>query len=228
MLDTAQHVETPEGISLALPIAGPVARFYAFWIDLLLRAAVYLVLMQTLARAGDFGFGIFLVALFFIEWLYSVPFEVLWNGQTPGKRVVGLRVLQENGVPVGWGASVLRNLLRAVDFLPALYGFGLISMLADRRFRRLGDLAAGTVVVYVSRPPVAEQVPMAAIAWAPPRALDVEEQRAVMGFAQRYASLTPARAIELAETLSGMLGGVRGQQAVDRLRQLATALSRAA
>jgi uncharacterized RDD family membrane protein YckC len=228
MLDTTLHVETPEGISLELPVAGPVARFYAFWIDLLLRGAVYLVLLQTLARVGDFGFGLFLVALFCIEWLYAVPFEIFWNGQTPGKRVVGLRVLQENGVPVGWGGSVLRNLLRAVDFLPALYGFGLISMLSDRRFRRLGDMAAGTVVVYVSRPPVADAVPMADVAWAPPRPLDVEEQRAVMAYAQRYASLTPARAVELAETLSGMLGGARGTAAVERLRQLATALSRAA
>jgi uncharacterized RDD family membrane protein YckC len=228
MLDTAQHVETPEGISLELPVAGPVARFYAFWIDLLLRGAVYFALGQSLPQLGEFGVGLLLVSMFFIEWLYAVPFEVLWNGQTPGKRVVGLRVLMENGVPVGWGASVLRNLLRAVDFLPGLYGFGLISMLADRRFRRLGDMAAGTVVAYVPAAPDDAQVPLPETLWLPPRTLRVDEQRAVMGFAQRHASLTPARAIELAETLSGLLGGARGPEAVERLRQLAAALSRSA
>jgi uncharacterized RDD family membrane protein YckC len=227
-LDTAQSVETPEGISLGLHLAGPVARFYAFVIDLLIRAALYMVLGRVLAYAGGVGFGVYLLAIFLIEWLFAVPFEVLWHGQTPGKRVVKIRVLREDGVPVGWGESVTRNLLRAADFLPAFYGFGLLSMLVDRRFRRLGDIAAGTVVVYDAEAPRPQALQLPEPGWAPPRDLTVEEQRAVMGFAERYGSLTAERAIELAEILSAFIGGLRGERAVDRLRRLATWINIAA
>ena len=78
---------------------------------------------------------------------YPIWFEVKRDGATPGKRVMGIRVVQRNGAPVGWGPSVLRNLLRTADFLPVGYGFGLLSILFSGSFRRLGDLAAGTVVI---------------------------------------------------------------------------------
>lgn len=87
--------------------------------------------------------------LFLLEWFYPIIFEVYRQGQTPGKKVMAIKVLQDNGIPVGWPTSLIRNLLRAVDFLPMMYGFGVVSMLIARNFRRLGDLAAGTLVVYV-------------------------------------------------------------------------------
>ncbi len=96
--------------------------------------------------------GSYLIGLFALLWFYPVYFEVRAHGQTPGKRFMGLRVLQENGTPVGWSASVLRNFLLVADFLPVLYLAALISMISDSSFRRLGDLAAGTLVVYADPP----------------------------------------------------------------------------
>jgi hypothetical protein len=78
---------------------------------------------------------------------YYVAFEVLWNGQTPGKRALGLRMVHVSGRPISFGASAVRNLLRLVDFLPAAYGVGFLVMFFDKRARRLGDMAAGAMAV---------------------------------------------------------------------------------
>jgi uncharacterized RDD family membrane protein YckC len=85
--------------------------------------------------------------VFAILWGYYIAFELLWNGQSPGKRVIGLRVVREGGRPITFVGSAIRNLVRIVDFLPALYGIGVLVMFVDRRSRRLGDLAGGTLVV---------------------------------------------------------------------------------
>lgn len=220
VLDTAHSVETPEGIGLDLHVAGPVARLLAFGVDLLIRTVAYIALGQILPAAGEFGFGIYLIGVFAMEWFYAVPFEVLWHGQTPGKRALKLRVLRENGVPVGWAQSLTRNLLRAADFLPFFYGFGLLSMLIDRRFRRLGDLAAGTIVVY-GAPSAVSAALIEGDAAPPPRPLELDEQVAITGYAERLASFTPERAAELAEILAPILGGARDQAAVARVRAYA-------
>ena len=80
-------------------------------------------------------------------WGYYVFFEMLWNGQSPGKRWVGLRVIRTDGTPITLSEALIRNLVRIVDFLPATYGVGIITMFIDKQSRRLGDLAAGTLVV---------------------------------------------------------------------------------
>jgi len=152
MLDTLRRVPTPEGIELTLRLAGPVPRAYAFIVDLMIRGMIMLVIVQILAFAGRSGTGLFLIAYFAIEWFYPVLFELFWNGATPGKRAFSLMVVNDNGTPVTVGASIIRNMLRAVDFLPMLWAFGLLSMLFTRDFKRLGDLAAGTVVVYRDKP----------------------------------------------------------------------------
>ena len=107
-----------------------------------------------LALAG-LGQGLMLLGFFLLEWFYPVFFE-LRSGATPGKRAMGLRVVHDDGTPVGAVASVIRNLLRVADFLPLFYAAGLVSCLVDRDFRRLGDLAAGTLVVH-SEPPLKPQ-----------------------------------------------------------------------
>jgi uncharacterized RDD family membrane protein YckC len=200
VIDTLRRFETPEGVEIALRLAGPVPRAAAFAIDLLIRAGVYLVLMPLGGFAG-LGVGLLLLALFLLEWLYPVFFELRW-GATPGKRAMGLSVVHADGTPVGPSASLLRNLLRAVDFLPMLYGVGLAAMLIDRDFRRLGDLAAGTLVIHReaagSPPPLPPRQPL-----APPRPLDLAAQQAILAFAERGAELSPARRAELA-AMAGM------------------------
>ena len=206
MLDTLRAVETPEGVDLNLRVAGPVARSFAWLVDSALRAVLLAAFGIALAGFGRFGGGLMLVATFVVWWFFPVLFEIYAQGQTPGKRSLGLRVVHEDGTPVGWTASVLRNFLRVVDFLPAFYAAGLASMLFDPSFRRLGDLAAGTVVVYAepTRPPagdVPEAPPL-----PPPLPLELEEQRAVIAYAERAPFLTIERADELAAIPQPLLG----------------------
>lgn len=197
MLDTYRAIETPEGVELRLRVAGPVVRSLAWVIDLLIRGGIYIVLAIVLAKFGKFGWGLLLIGLFLIEWFYPVLFEVYRHGATPGKRRMGLCVVNDDGTPVGWSASLIRNLLRYVDFLPVLYGFGLISMLLHPDFKRLGDIAAGTRVVYRDAAKKAIQVP--AVAAKPPHfSLTLEAQRAVIDFAERSPELSPERKEELA------------------------------
>ena len=138
-----------------------------------------------------------LIVWFALEWLYPTAFEVWFGGATPGKRSLGLIVLHDDGTPVRLPASLTRNLLRAVDFMPLLYGFGLVSMLLSRDFKRLGDIAAGTVVVYREAAVQHAAVPHAPPV-PPPLPLPLAEQRAVLDLATRSGSLTAERAEELA------------------------------
>ena len=203
MIDTLRTVQTPEGIDLHLPLAGLVPRSLAWLIDALIRLFIYTGLATVLLIFGDTGAGLYLLAAFVIEWFYPVLFEVLRDGQTPGKRSYGIKVLHDDGTPISWSASLIRNLLRVVDFLPIMYGFGIATMMLNRDFKRLGDLAAGTIVVYRDVP---LSVPKLSISQAsrPPYALNLEEQQAIMAFAERSPSLTQERAEELAQ-LTGPL-----------------------
>ncbi|HID83217.1 MAG TPA: RDD family protein [Chromatiales bacterium] len=197
MLDTHQAIETPEGIAIEIVVAGPVSRALAWLLDTLIRSAIYIVLFIPASFLGKMGFGILMILIFFIEWFYPVYFEVLKNGATPGKQSLGLRVLQDDATPIGWSASIVRNLLRVVDFLPVFYGFGLITMLLNKDFKRLGDIVAGTVVVYTDKkPPAFESNEVRARSPAYP--LQLEEQQAILSFAERSPFLTEDRAEELA------------------------------
>lgn len=214
-IDTTRLFETPEGVSLSLRVAGPVVRACAFAIDAGIRGVLYLVLAYVLSVLGGFGWSLILIGWFVLEWLYPVLFEVR-RGSTPGKRAMGLQVVHDNGTPVAFGASMIRNIVRVADFLPLLYGFGLAAMLIDRDFRRLGDLAAGTLVVYTDRVehsgalPDAPPVPL-------PVTLNLDEQLKLLLYAERSGSLSRERCIELAEILSGITGRY-GDEAVEGLR----------
>ena len=223
MLDTARRVATPEGIELSLPLAGPVPRALAWFIDLVLRIALLGVAAIVLGLLGKLGIAIMLLLWFMLEWLFPAWCEVRFAGATPGKKAFGLRVLHDDGTPVGWSAAMTRNLLRAIDFLPLLYGFGLVSMLMSADFKRLGDLAAGTVVVYSEEKTRATAVPQAP-GLAPPIALSLDEQRAVIDFAERSPLLTAERAEELAELAGPLLGDTRRASAAERMVRLANHL----
>ncbi|MBX3411301.1 MAG: RDD family protein [Pirellulales bacterium] len=157
--DTHIEIVTPENIAFHYRVAGPFRRLPAYFIDIVLQATA-IGAISTVAGLY-FGFislsgvamAVTLVAFFVISWFYGGVFEALWNGQTPGKRLMQIRVMSADGQPIVPVQAVLRNLLRPADAMPTaffvvpLYLFGLIACTATRRFQRLGDLAAGTMVV---------------------------------------------------------------------------------
>jgi uncharacterized RDD family membrane protein YckC len=222
LLDTRYQVETPEGIDLLLRPAGLVPRALAFAIDLLIRGLLLLVMYVVLGLLGKFGMGLATILLFLVTWWYMVLFEVFNQGRSPGKQILGLRVVHDDGTPVGWAASLTRNLLRFVDLLPFAYTLGILSCLNHPAFKRLGDIAAGTLVVYRDTVPERPSLPLAEPLPAP-FALDRFEQRAVLGFAERGASLSTERRAELAAILAEPLQIPR-EQAEQRINSLARSL----
>lgn len=200
MLDTQRALSTPEGVAITLRVAGPPVRALAWAVDVILRMAVYILGAALLSSFENVGTGIFLLLLFVGEWFYPVVCEVYFQGATPGKRLLGIKVLHDDGTPVGFGASLIRNLVRFADFLPFAYGFGLVSMLIQKDFKRLGDLAAGTVVVYRYEEPSLTQIAKAE-PLASPIPLDLEEQGAILEFAERLSTWTRERSLELASLL---------------------------
>ncbi|WP_298607027.1 RDD family protein [uncultured Thiothrix sp.] len=197
-LDTTYTVNTPEGIALELSPAGPVPRTLAWLVDLMIRAGVSLLILILLAFLGSLGMGLAMILIFLLEWFYPVWFELRYQGQTPGKRLLNIYVAQLDASPISPAASVVRNLLRVVDFLPFFYGFGLASTLLTKRFQRLGDLAANTVVLHKSLP-VLSQREILANPEPANVSLSLPEQQALILFAQREATLTIERQQELAQ-----------------------------
>jgi len=205
LLDTRYRVEIPGGINLEAQVVGPVPRFFAFAIDLAIRGLFIFVLSILSIPFGSFGLGggFFLIFLFIIEWLYPVLFEVFMHGQTPGKKILRISVINDDLSPVTLGTSMVRNLLRTVDFLPLFYLVGLISMLSNRRFQRLGDMAAGTLVISVAesaKPAVMKDIPPL----APAISLMRSEQSSIIDFMQRSQQLSEPRQQELAAILDGV------------------------
>ena len=148
-------IDTPEQIELNYDIAGIGSRFCTALIDSmligailfggwLLTNAIYDILTE---RLGYWMAAIVGIITFAINWGYYIVFDLISNGQSPGKRLLNLRVIKEGGYPINFGDSAIRNLVRIVDFLPMFYGIGIVSMMFDKKWRRLGDLAAGTLVV---------------------------------------------------------------------------------
>ncbi|MHC9083446.1 RDD family protein [Luteimonas sp. RIT-PG2_3] len=209
MLDTVREVHTPEGVALRLPAAGPFPRALAWLIDLAIRFALVLVTALVLGVLGGFGQGLHLILMFLVTWAYPVVFEAMMDGQTPGKRALALRVISSNGAPIGWMAAFLRNLMRTADMLPLGYALGLSASLLDPWGRRLGDMVAGTMVVHAPRE-TPQGSGTAEAARAPALALRLDEQVAVIAFAERAAALTPQRQQELAD-LAAPVTGLRGQ-----------------
>jgi uncharacterized RDD family membrane protein YckC len=206
-LDTFHSVETPENIDLHADLAGPVPRVLAYSIDICIRLVVLAILGAISLPFGRAGAGMWMVLSFLLEWFYPVFFEVLRNGQTPGKKMLGLAVVHDDLTAMRWGTAMVRNLLRVADFLPFAYLGGLICMSSNRRFQRFGDLAAGTIVVH--RRPAATSTTATTLPdchpHTPPFALALEDQIAVINFAQRQTQLSQARQEELATILAPTL-----------------------
>jgi uncharacterized RDD family membrane protein YckC len=157
-MDQEISVSTPESVDFSHEPAGIGSRFIASVVDIALQISVILgiaIISGAWSLLGGTLFSglktwmaavtVFLVFLVF--WGYHIIFETMWNGQTPGKRAVKIRVLKDGGYPIGFLDSVVRNLLRPVDFLPFFYGVGAVVLFCNNRCKRIGDFAAGTIVV---------------------------------------------------------------------------------
>jgi uncharacterized RDD family membrane protein YckC len=152
-------IDTPEQIALELQVAGIGSRFLALAVDTVLQVLLavggflVLSLVQTPAflrnsLVGVAGPALAILFSFSVYWGYFAFFEILWSGRTPGKRLAGIRVIKESGRPINALEAIGRNVLRAVDFLPAGYAVGVVCMMLNRHSRRLGDYVAGTIVVH--------------------------------------------------------------------------------
>lgn len=152
-------IDTPELVSIEMPLAGIGSRFIATFIDYSIWTFV-LVLSVTLGAlllpgmtimsriSVNWGIGLILLLLFLFHWGYFTLFEALWNGRTPGKHVTHIRVIHRSGRAINFVESLARNLLRFIDYLPSLYAVGLITIFLSRQNQRLGDMVAGTLVVH--------------------------------------------------------------------------------
>lgn len=238
-IDTLQAIELAEGVEVRLRIAGPLPRGIALGIDMVFEILIIIIAGIILAIAGLSSFGpqvtagLAMLAWFFMSWWYPVLFEAGRKGATPGKRIMGLRVVQTSGAPITFGQAMVRNFLRVADSMPmipyALTGFipmptmafGLVACLATRRFQRLGDLAAGTVVIYdkiLAEPALPAPPPMEAA--RPLVALRPEEVRAVVAFRERAGLWSEARRAEIADHANELTGGT-GRTGVSRIMAMA-------
>ena len=139
---------TPEGVTLQLELAGLGSRGLAAILDLLIQGAILIgVAIVAVNLDGTLAFLVFTLAFPVLFFGYPVLFELLMSGQTPGKAAMKLRVVRQDGGPVGVASSVLRNFVRIIDFLPWFYGVGGIAVFATTKNQRLGDIAAGTLVI---------------------------------------------------------------------------------
>jgi uncharacterized RDD family membrane protein YckC len=220
LLDTRHSLETPEGALLPLTPAGFGARALAQLLDFVIRVGITLVIFILLSLLGRMGSGIALILAFLLEWFYPVFFEVTRNGRTPGKQWMGIRVVNDDGTPITFGPSLVRNLLRVVDFLPIAYLTGIIASLCNRHFKRLGDLAAGSMVIY-DAPPLREpsfevrgQLPV-------PADFSTDEQRALLAFAERSKNLSVERQHELANILQPV---IQANDPVIAIKQMANTM----
>jgi uncharacterized RDD family membrane protein YckC len=170
-IDAKVEVVTPENIAVHYRVAGPSRRFAAYLLDLAIRALIIVLLGSVLSVFSLLVGGVvnffMLVAVFVLGWFYGGLFETYWNGQTPGKRLMGIRVLTTAGQPIAGWQAILRNVVRVVDMGPMISGeiiglppiplvptffIGLVTMVCNRRSQRFGDLACGTMVV-IDEPP---------------------------------------------------------------------------
>jgi uncharacterized RDD family membrane protein YckC len=253
--DDYLNIDTPENVAFGYSVAGIGSRFLAALVDTLLILILQIIVNMTLFLAARSFWGnlrdsdsqtliwvaaIFGLIAFAFFWGYYIFFEIIWNGQSPGKRWVGLRVIRTNGTPITLAESVIRNLVRVIDFLPAYYGVGVVTMFINEQSRRLGDLAAGTLVVYdkatISLDSLAEKsawpryspTPALAADW-PINRLSYQDVQMAEDFLRRRYELTNRAALaeQIAQTLRQRMElppqPINGQEAEDFVREVVQA-----
>lgn len=224
-IDTRQRIELTEGVEIWLPIAGPAVRALAYMIDFLIRYGILLaagIIVGLLSRflGENVAEGLMLLFFFWWSWFFYVFYEVGKRGASPGKRAMGIRVVQTSGAPLTWSQAIVRNFLRFVDALPFGYCFGLIACLSGRSFQRLGDLAAGTCVIYDREVTMREgPMPLNLEPLAPSTPLNRPEQLAIVGYLERAGLWSDARREELANHIPSLTRSV-GREGVNRLLRM--------
>lgn len=217
-LDNQLDHKLPEGVSVNFTPAGLSARINAYLFDLAIRSVIFIAIAFALNYFGETGAGLTLVAYFVISWGYYIYFEAR-DGTTPGKRRLGLRVIQDNGLPATIQHIILRNLVRAADAFPFSYCLGMAVIAANKEFKRMGDWVAGTIVIH-DLPKEQHQVPETALPEFSIPKLSTEEQKIIIAFAERSEKLSEARQQELADILAPILKG-KGSHSHEKLKQLA-------
>ncbi len=216
-------IRTPEGISFTQSLAGPVTRFLAFAIDLaaigLISGLLSQILLLTAIVSPDFAFAARTICYFVVTIGYSILLEWSWRGQTLGKRVLKIRVVDAEGLRLRPSQIVIRNLLRVVDLLPAFYAVGGLCCLFSPKYQRLGDIAANSVVIYASP----EKIPdlellfsgtynslrsHAHLAAQLRRLISPAEARLALEAITRRADFEPASRLELYRQLARRLRGI--------------------
>jgi uncharacterized RDD family membrane protein YckC len=204
--DTSIIVQTPEGIEFTLYPAGILIRICSYVIDLFIQGVLSIAAMIIFANAFAEIFGAWLMFLymFLLNWFYHVLCELCFKGQSPGKKIMGIRVVRSNGSPINPGASFVRNLLRFADTFMGFFIIALSCMTVSPGFRRIGDLAADTIVVYTINSLAPTRT--SSMAWLakyekiiPPRVLSQYEKQNIILFAKRYPLLGELRANEIAK-----------------------------
>jgi uncharacterized RDD family membrane protein YckC len=205
-------IDTPEQVALQFSVAGVGSRFVAALVDNLIIVGFYIVaffaLVLIVAGAAATGskagaeldtaskwvLAIFIFLNFLLIWGYYALFEALWRGQTPGKRLMKLRVLKDSGRQITFFEALARNLLRFIDYLPGFYLVGVVTMLCNKRSKRLGDLVAGTIVVHehIEEAPLVYQSKTTITA---PTGFAANEPERLAPWARPAAELFPADAI---------------------------------
>jgi uncharacterized RDD family membrane protein YckC len=232
------EVETPDHVVLRYTLAGVGNRGFAAVVDFILVALITYGLEVGYGQIGAPGQaglgGVIRIALFVLGWSFYIFLEWLWNGQTVGKRLYGLRVINEDGSPAGFVAVFVRNVVRIIDFLPALYGIGLLSIVFTSRSQRLGDLAAGTFVVRAPKPQLdwlslrTVRRSDAPVPTGSARGLSGEAQRIVREFVAREGTIATADrarlAAEIASRIRPHVTGIDAADDVAFLRALAATL----
>lgn len=202
-------ITTPEGVEVDLALAGIGSRFLATLLDLLIIAAVGLGGGLLIGVLLDGGVAVLFasVGAFLLLFGFDVLFEVRFGGRTPGKHAAGLRVVRDTGAPITFVPSAIRNVLRIMDFLPGLYGIAIIAIFVSRHNQRLGDLAAGTLVIRERRPAPPPEAPVTAertYGWDT-SAVSAEDLAVVRAFLARRTSLDSGARAQLAADLATRL-----------------------
>ncbi len=201
-LDDRVTIATPEGVTLELVLAGLGSRFVARLLDTVVQLAIIFALVFGTVVSHPPGAvqAVVIVATFLVVLAYDIPFELLNDGRTLGKMAAGIRVVDTAGEPISFFASLMRNILRLIDFLPVLYAIGATSIVITGKDQRLGDLAAGTVVVrdkfpgVDSTPMFALSVPVDQVATWDVSAVETDELATIRQFLdRRYALTWPVR-----------------------------------
>ena len=203
--DTSLSVQTPEGIEFIIYPAGFLIRACSYAIDLTIQ--LFFIIAAAITINSLFviaGKWLWLLILFAVNWFYHVFCELSFKGQSLGKKILGLRVVRSDGSPINPGASFLRNLLRFADTFLFLYIIALICMSASQGFRRLGDWAADTLVIYTANSPSSSR--HFDMSWlsrymmiAPSESLSYDEKQTILMFARRYPLMSKERADEIAK-----------------------------